>query len=150
MPAAHAFCTISKLARPLAKRARSTAGSAPSSSSRPTTLSTALWRPMSSRTTIGSPRRSHAAAACTAPVRPNKVWAATARSGSEASTSSDHGAWSGSGSSRARSSSIAVEPHMPQDDVVVPTTGRRGRCQAAGVDLDDVELGVDGANRSTQ
>ena len=44
-------------ARPLTNRPRSAAGSAPSSSRRPTTLSTALCRPMSSRTTSTSRRR---------------------------------------------------------------------------------------------
>ena len=41
-PAAQAFATISKEARPLTNRPRSMAGRAPSRSSRPTTLSTAL------------------------------------------------------------------------------------------------------------
>src|SRR5690606_5441432 len=86
-PAAHAFWMISKLVRPLTNRASCGAGSSSSSRSRPTTLSTALWRPMSSRTTSGSPPRSNAAAAWTPPVRSNSSCAARTFSGTRSITS---------------------------------------------------------------
>ena len=105
----------------------------PSSSKRPTTLSTALCRPMSSRTTTASPVRSKAAAACTAaggveqPLRGAHPLAARrpARRGR-----SEHGV--SSGCSDRRRSAMDVEPHSPHDDVVVVRRGLgHGRAAAA-------------------
>ncbi len=50
-----AFCTSSKLARPETCSTVPRSGSRPSRAARPMTLSTALCRPTSSRTTIGAP-----------------------------------------------------------------------------------------------
>src|SRR5712692_8227381 len=52
------FWTISYPARPLTTSCIAEAGRRPSRSSRPTTLSTALWRPMSSRSATTSPSAS--------------------------------------------------------------------------------------------
>ena len=86
-PAATAFCTISNDTRPLTTSSRSRAGSRPSSSARPTTLSTALCRPTSSRTGPSVPSASARAAACTPPVRSKARWCARIASGKPASTS---------------------------------------------------------------
>ena len=55
IPPESAFCMISNEARPLTRRTCRSSGSYPSRNARPIVLSTALWRPMSSRTTFGSP-----------------------------------------------------------------------------------------------
>ena len=49
-PATDAFCTSSNESRPLTQRTRSASGSKPSRNAQPTTLSSALCRPTSSRT----------------------------------------------------------------------------------------------------
>ena len=54
IPATAAFCTSSKLARPDTTAMLPDAGTRPSRSSCPTSLSIALWRPTSSRETIAS------------------------------------------------------------------------------------------------
>jgi hypothetical protein len=89
------------------------------------TLSTALWRPTSSRTTTTVPSGSKGAAACTAPVAANSSWAPRTRSGMAASSSSPNAIApvAGSGASRSHSSSIEAEPHSPHDEVVVPSRG---------------------------
>ena len=86
-PAAQAFCRISKEARPLTKRHRSEAGRLSSRSILPTTLSTALWRPMSSLTISGSPVESQAAAAWTPPVFSKRACSGRTFSGMAARTS---------------------------------------------------------------
>ena len=55
-----AFWTSSKPARPLTTRIRFRSGASPRSTKWPITLSTALWRPMSSRTQSGSPSGEYA------------------------------------------------------------------------------------------
>src|SRR4051794_4821515 len=120
-PAAHAFWTISKLARPETNSTSPAAGRRPSSRRRPTTLSTALWRPMSSRTTSGSPVGSTAAAAWAAPVDANTPWPARTRSGTAARTARGTGAVAGSGARRVARWASVVEPQRPHDDVVVLT-----------------------------
>ncbi len=73
MPAVTAFCTSSKPARPLTTR-QAAAGSSPASTRAPITLSTALCRPTSSRTTLQHAvggregRRVHAAGAVEEPL----------------------------------------------------------------------------------
>ena len=67
-PAATAFWASSKPARPLTTR-HASAGERPASTRAPVTLSTALCRPTSSRTTSSSPSAVASAAAWTPPVR---------------------------------------------------------------------------------
>src|SRR5713226_7081306 len=78
MPATHAFWMISKPPRPLTIRTFSESGSFPASNAQPTTLSTALWRPTSSRSATISPRVSNSPAACKPPVRPKIACASQA------------------------------------------------------------------------
>ena len=68
MPAASAFWTSSKLARPLNISTPAATGKRPPSSNRPTSLSTALWRPTSSCTASSAPSSENSAAACSPPV----------------------------------------------------------------------------------
>ena len=69
-PAAAAFCTTSKEARPLTTSSTaSLPGMRPAMSSAPTALSMALWRPMSSYATSTFPLASQSAAAWMPPVR---------------------------------------------------------------------------------
>ena len=122
-PAAHAFCTISKLARPLTYRPRSAAGRAPSSSSRPTTLSTALWRPMSSR---ASTRRraveGHRGVDAAGQVEQLLV-ARDPVGHRRPARRGGNGGRGGRGCRRSRRSSTAVVPHMPQAEVVAVSRG---------------------------
>jgi len=69
IPAIRAFCTNSKLARPLTSSTESFRGTRPSRTERPASLSTALCRPTSSRTSWRLPSASNRAAACRPPVR---------------------------------------------------------------------------------
>ena len=62
------FWTISKPARPLTSTMPSSRGSSFRNSAAPIILSTALWRPMSSRSRMSSPAASKSPAACRAPV----------------------------------------------------------------------------------
>ena len=55
IPATAAFCTISNESRPLTWRTWSASGTRPARTCSPTTLSTALWRPTSSRTEMARP-----------------------------------------------------------------------------------------------
>ena len=66
-----AFCTISNPPRPLTNKLAES-GKRFASSAQPITLSTALWRPISSRNTNSSPAASKSAAACKPPVRPTR------------------------------------------------------------------------------
>jgi hypothetical protein len=61
--AIRAFCTISKLERPLTSRMQPESGRRSSRSAAPTTLSTALCRPMSSRRVRRFPEASKSPAA---------------------------------------------------------------------------------------
>src|SRR5690606_17042021 len=63
-----AFCTISNPARLLTSRIRSSTGTRPCRSLHPSTLSTALWRPTSSRATSRWPAKSKSAAPWSPPV----------------------------------------------------------------------------------
>ena len=85
MPAIHAFCTSSNDVRPLTCSSVPASGSRPSASAQPTTLSTALCRPTSSRTQSTSPAAVNSPAACSPPVRSKTAWASRNRSGSAAS-----------------------------------------------------------------
>jgi hypothetical protein len=78
-PDTTAFWTSSKPMRPLST---STGGTCSLARMRaPTTLSTALCRPTSSRTTTGVPSTSKSPAACRPPVLPKPGWCSRSRSG---------------------------------------------------------------------
>ena len=83
IPAITPLCTSSIDARPLTCRTCPRKGRSCSRAANPTTLSTALCRPTSSRTTTGVPSTRNSPAACRPPVRWNAAWAAASRSGSE-------------------------------------------------------------------
>jgi len=85
--ATHAFCMISKLARPLTMRMCRSSGSRRVRSMWPITLSTALCRPMSSRSTTRIPSVSKRPAACRPPVRSKVDCAAAIESRSRGKSS---------------------------------------------------------------
>ena len=127
-------------------RARGRSPAARSSSSRrPTTLSTALCRPTSSRTTmhlavaIERRRGVHRTGRCR-----TALAARRARSGTCASTV-ERERLAGRPADRAAStsSSIDCDPHSPHDDVVVVSRGVGTGASAAGLDAHHVELGLD-------
>src|SRR6266542_2700797 len=118
MPAMIAFCTISKLARLLTARMASCSGVALSRTNEPITLSTALWRPTSSRTRRRAPARSKIAAPCTEPVAWKAGWASWSWAGRRWTTSRSMASRGGRGEVTTRRDSIDVLPQMPQLDVV--------------------------------
>ena len=122
-PAAQAFWRISKEARPLTKRHWSEAGRLSSRSILPTTLSTALWRPMSSRTISGSPFRLQAAAAWTPPVFSKRACRGRTFSGMAARTSGGNLFGFSSGLRCSNSCWMLSAPQIPQDEVAVPSLG---------------------------
>jgi hypothetical protein len=75
IPATIAFCTISKLPRLLTARIASANGFSLARTNEPIVLSTALWRPTSSRKRSRLAARSNNAAPCTPPVALNAVCA---------------------------------------------------------------------------
>ena len=117
MSATTAFWTISKPIRPLT-HSTGAAGDSAARIRAPTTLSTALCRPMSSRTTEGVPCSSKSPAACRPPVLSKTRCSARSRSGRPSSTS-----WSTFRSGQrsdaltshiASTSSMLSVPHTPQ------------------------------------
>src|SRR5579871_3052008 len=82
MPAAMDFWRISKLVRPDTIRMVLEAGRRDSDRAQPISLSTALWRPTSSRAASRSPVAVNMPAACKPPVRMKTAWAHESRSGS--------------------------------------------------------------------
>ncbi len=116
-----AFCASSKEALPDTSRTLLDSGSRPDSSARPISLSTALCRPMSSRTSSSSPSGENNAAACRPPVRSNTRCSARSRSGSTVSRSGPTrtGGESAIGHRAVvRTASRPALPHSPHDDVV--------------------------------
>src|SRR4029450_11950500 len=85
-PATAAFCTTSNEHRPDTNSTMPVSGSRRSGGAPPITLSTALWRPTSSRTQRTAPSASQTAAACRPPVWSNTRWASRTRSGTAART----------------------------------------------------------------
>src|SRR5215207_4907549 len=85
-PATAAFWTTSNEHRPETNSTRPVSGRRPSVAAHPITLSTALWRPTSSRTQSTPPSASQTAAACSPPVCSNTRWASRTRSGIAART----------------------------------------------------------------
>ena len=117
-PATAAFWTISKLTRPETIRIRSQSGSSRTRTREPMTLSSALWRPTSSRIATRRPSVSNRPAACSPPVRSKAAWAARSASGSEVITErATTGRPFGSGSQRTATSSIDALPQIPHDAV---------------------------------
>jgi len=80
-------------------------------------LSTALWRPTSSRTDSADPSPSNKPAAWSPPVRSNTRCASRSRSGSETSTSAATVNPGGTTSQRTAMSSSDALPQTPHDEV---------------------------------
>ena len=142
-PAAHAFCTISKLARPLTNRPRPVDGQRvveEHAARRPCRQRCGVRCPRARRPARRSrrtrPRRAHRRSSRTGPA-PRAT-----RPGTFASTSRSR-ANGVSGVSRAQRSSSVAEPHSPHDDVVVVSRGVGTGRDATGLDAHDVELGLD-------
>jgi len=133
MPARRAFWTISKEVRPLTCRMQFESGINRWSSAAPTTLSTALWRPTSSRATSNFPRPSKSPAACSPPVRAKPCCASRSRSGSSSRSSTSTARSPFTGGATARSSSIVARPQTPQLVEAVQARRRTVRRRRASV-----------------
>ncbi|KQU33450.1 hypothetical protein ASH04_06200 [Rhodococcus sp. Leaf233] len=120
IPAITAFCASSNEARPLTINIVPRSGTRSCSVAQPTTLSTALWRPTSSRRTSMSPSAVNSAAACKPPVVSKTFCAARRVSGSPASVSDVTTTSSSSGEClvRNRIASSDPLPQTPHDEVV--------------------------------
>ena len=126
-PATAAFWTSSKDKRPLTQSTWSASGRSCSRNAQPTTLSSALCRPTSSRTHNGSPTAEKSPVACRPPVTANAACASRSRSGSD--PTSDIGSRS-CDSTRGASTSTASSaplPQTPHDDEV-----KKLRCSSSG------------------
>ena len=126
-PAAHAFCTISKPARPLTYRPRSVAGSVaveqqPADHLVDRVVAPDVLADDDGRAGGGRRRRRRGRRRWlrTGPARARMPLGHRRRA-----VASGHGDATGSGARRSRSSSIAVEPHSPHDDVAVASARRR-------------------------
>src|SRR6478736_2327543 len=117
-PAISAFCTISKLVLPLTTSSAPVAGNWPSSKSRPMALSTALCRPMSSRTTPRPALGRATPAACKPPVRSKLGCRFASSDDSPAMNERPKGVDAGAGCRRSSKSSIIWRPHTPQAELV--------------------------------
>ena len=126
-PATAAFWTISKLTRPLTMRIRPWSGIVLARTCDPTTLSSALCRPTSSRRTSSSPVGLKSAAACSPPVSSNARWAARRRSGRARTIERATTGPSGIGSERIATSSREALPQIPHDAVAT-------KCRSATLD----------------
>jgi hypothetical protein len=114
-PATSAFCTISNPPRPLTNRICSDNGTLPARTACPTILSTALWRPTSSRTARSMPFLSNSAAACNPPVRSNSACAGRSAVGKDVRNSGpSRSSPVGGRIPRTRIVSIDAFPQMPQ------------------------------------
>jgi hypothetical protein len=120
IPAIQAFWVSSKLARPETSSTWPVSGNRPSRSAQPITLSTALCRPTSSRSTSRSPAAENRPAACRPPVRSKVRWAARSRSGRSASVRAGTVSSSAETSNRdrVRTASMLAFPQTPQEEVV--------------------------------
>ena len=116
-PATAAFWTISKLTRPLTMTIRSWSGICFARTCDPTSLSSALCRPTSSRSARSSPFGVNSPDAWRPPVSSNAFWAARSRSGRASSTRRSTIGPSGMGSERTATSSSEALPQIPQDAV---------------------------------
>ncbi len=120
IPAIAAFCTSSNDARPLTISAVPDSGTSPPRVAQPTTLSTALWRPTSSRRQRSFPSASNKPAACRPPVRSKTRCAARSSSGRPASVagSAVNGSAAMGQVTVVRTASKLALPHSPHDEVV--------------------------------
>ena len=120
MPAIAAFWTSSNEARPDTIRTEPDTGTLPSRRAQPVALSTALWRPTSSRTTKGSPDVVKMPAAWRPPVDSKTRCCSRSWSGNVASVSGDTRHSSAAGEKRVFSftASRAALPQTPHEDVV--------------------------------
>ena len=119
-PAIAAFCTSSNDARPDTSNTVPRNGIRPSSNAQPSTLSTALCRPTSSRTTRAVPSAVNSPAPCRPPVAANTRCRSRNASGSAARVSGLTRSGSSATGNRvlSRTASSAAFPHTPHDDVV--------------------------------
>ena len=115
-----AFWASSNDARPLTRRTVPDNGIRFCSTAQPTTLSTALCRPMSSRTTSSAPSVVNSAAACRPPVLAKTFCAARSCSGMAVSVSAATTVGSSPGQCRLMVATASREalPQIPQEDVV--------------------------------
>ncbi len=150
-PAATAFCTISKPMRPLTREHGYGGGTRRPGAGRPTTLSTALCRPMSSRTTSGSPvgveqpGGVQAAGACRRPSAPRAAGRAGPCSTSAATTGCAVARPGGRDVQQRRARRRCSRCRRHRTPTTRPTTRRSARraCDRGGrveLDGDDVEL----------
>src|SRR5439155_1239342 len=100
--AASAFCTISNEIRPDTSSACPDSGQRFSARLQPSTLSTALWRPTSSRAASSRPPASNSPAACSPPVRANPGCAPASNGGSGGKNAAGKRAGSSIGGAQAR------------------------------------------------
>ena len=89
----------------------------------PTTLSTALCRPTSSRTTTRVPSASNSPAACSPPVRPNPGCCSRSRSGSASTRVEVERAPASAGAAAASTSWTVSVPHTPQAELTSRAVG---------------------------
>src|SRR6476469_598135 len=120
IPAMIAFWVSSNDARPDTTSTHPTPGTRPLCSAHPTTLSTALCRPTSSRTVSSSPSAVKRPAAWSPPVLSNDRCSARSASGSSAMTLAANSVASErtSNADCARSCSMLALPHTPHDELV--------------------------------
>ena len=133
MPTTLAFWMISKLARALTTSTCPASGSAPTRAAAPTTLSTALCRPTSSRTCSRSPDAVARPAAWTPPVRSKTGCCWRRTSGSPATTSAERESGSPATAYRllVRTASTEAEPQTPHALVMPCVRSRGARCSTA-------------------
>ena len=130
-PATAAFCTSSNPARPLTHSTFPPSGNSPRISAAPSSLSTALCRPTSSRAAINSPDAVNSPAACKPPHAANPGCAARSVAGSPSSTAAEtRRSSAGSGSQRCSTASMLVLPHTPHAADVYPLRA----CRAGSTD----------------
>ena len=143
-PARTAFWTSSNDARPLTSRTQPVKGRRPFSSAQPTTLSTALCLPTSSRIAISSPSARNNPAACRPPVRENTRCASRSRSGSTASMSGANCAVSAASGAcgRTQMSSMDVFPQIPHALVVRKLRRAPGGTVTPGVSVTSAMLPI--------
>ena len=148
MPAIAAFCTISKLARPLTSSSFPWSGSSPASAIAPTSLSSALCRPTSSRSAMSCPSPVKSAAAWSPPVDEKTAWASRMAAGSPTITD---GATSGpatSGSQRRSMSSMEALPQIPQ--LAVATNARLATSDASNGPASRTVISFSGCDVATR
>src|SRR5580765_6735973 len=121
---------ISKLTRPLTMSTWRSSGMLRASTRWPMTLSTALWRPMSSRSTIIRPSASKSPAACSPPVFSNVDWASCITAPRRLSRSTEMTISDCTGGGVAH---VALQQHVHHVAVVGISVG-------AAIACDDVEI----------